>query len=433
MTVFVEYDGTKPCPCGSKKSYNICCKQKLIKWGYDESGKLVKQIPVSPEIGEDLKAAAQLFEQYYGRKPKQEDYIFSFSPVYQDELLFKAMQVMQSSGIPPEDIYAYYKTDGLLPCSLNDKYISEKCEKNYLYYRDEYCKTINAPLTNTINSLQFTVYGNELLRSTFDKVQERLIGSLNDFIHRHSNDSNGIYNYEMKSETDYLLFSAIKTIKTIKGITLLIEEQIPECIHALGRSLFENYMYLHKINCDPNFFKMKLLPKVDKEHFQFVRKKDKTIDRNKVFHIETGEIYNIHVIIAELKKSFSNLEDRDLYDLYYSNSCQYIHVDVLSAKNYFSTYDPYDELNPSLQAAIVTVSITILLYHALIHNRLVSPQFYQDGSYLVRQLTGDLLVAIEILNSDSVHMQQIFPTLLKRLQTLYSELSDRTFEEKVDI
>ena len=68
----------------------------------------------------------------------------------------------------------------------------------------------------------------------------------------------------MQSEVDYLLFSAIKTIKTMKGIALLIDEQIPECIHALGRSLFENYMDLNKINCDPSFFKMKLLPKVDK-------------------------------------------------------------------------------------------------------------------------------------------------------------------------
>lgn len=304
-----------------------------------------------------------------------------------------------------------------------------KTKKDYMNYRDEYCKAINEPLADTINTIQLTAYGNELLSSTFDKVQERLIGSLNDFIHRHSNEPNGIYNYEMQSEADYLLFSAIKTIKTMKGIALLIDEQIPECIHSLGRSLFENYMYLNKINCDPSFFKMKLLPKVDKVHFQFVTKKDKTIDHNKVFHIETGDIYNIHVIIAELKKSFQNSEDQVLYDSYYCNSCQYIHVDVLSATNYFSTYDPYDGLNPSLQAAISTASISILLYNALIHNRLVSSQFYQDGSYLIRQLTKDLLAAIELVNCDPKHRQPIFSTLLKRLQTLYNELSDSALEE----
>ena len=433
MKTFVEYDVTKPCPCGSQTAYGSCCRLKSIRWGFDESGVLVKQLPISLETEEELKAAAHLFEQYYGRKPGKGDYVFSFTPVYQDELLFKVMETMRTAGIQPEDIYAYYKMDGLLACSLNDKFISEKDKKEFMNYQNEYCKAINEPFTDTMNALQLTTYGNELLRSTFDKVQERLIGSLNDFIHRHSNEPNGIYNYEMKSETDYLLFSAIKTIKTMKGIALLIEEQIPECIHSLGRSLFENYMYLNKINCDPSFFKMKLLPKVDKEHFQFVTKKDKTIDRNKVFHIETGDIYNIHVIIAELKKSFSNLEDRALYDLYYSNSCQYIHVDVQSATNYFSTYDPYDELNPSFQAAIVTASITVLLYNALIHNRLVSSQYYQDGSYLIRQLTKDLLTAIEILNCDPEHMQPIFPVLLKRLQTLDSELSDRAFDEKTII
>ena len=429
MKTFIEYDDVKPCPCGSQKTYNICCKLKSIRWGFDESGALVKQLPMSLETEEKLKATDHLFEQYYGRKPDKEDYVFSFTPIYQDELIFKVMKALRLSVIPPEDIYAYYKTDGLLASSVNDQFISEKDKKDYMNYRDEYCKAINEPLADAINTIQLTAYGNELLISTFDKVQERLIGSLNDFIHRHSNKPNGIYNYEMQSEVDYLLFSAIKTIKTMKGIALLIKEQIPECIHSLGRSLFENYMYLNKINCDPSFFKMKLLPKVDKEHFQFVTKKDKTIDHNKVFHIETGDIYNIHVVIAELKKSFKNFEDQVLYDLYYSNSCQYIHVDVLSATNYFSTYDPYDELNPSFQAAITTASISILLYNALIHNRLVSSRFYQDGSYLIRQLTKDLLAAIELVNCDSKHKQPIFSTLLKRLQTLYSELSDSVLEE----
>lgn len=428
MKTFIEYDDAKPCPCGSQKTYNTCCKLKSIRWGFDESGALVKQLPMSLETEEKLKATDHLFEQYYGRKPDKEDYVFSFTPIYQDELLFKVMKALRLSGIPPEDIYAYYKTDGLLASSVNDQFISEKDKKDYMNYRDEYCKAINEPLADAINTIQLTAYGNELLISTFDKVQERLIGSLNDFIHRHSNKPNGIYNYEMQSEVDFL-FSAIKTIKTMKGIALLIDEQIPECIHALGRSLFENYMYLNKINCDPSFFKMKLLPKVDKVHFQFVTKKDKTIDHNKVFHIETGDIYNIHVIIAELKKSFKNPEDQVLYDLYYCNSCQYVHVDVLSATNYFSTYDPYDELNPSLQAAISTASISILLYNALIHNRLVSSRFYQDGSYLIRQLTKDLLAAIELVNCDPKHKQPIFSTLLKRLQTLYSELSDSTLEE----
>lgn len=433
MKIFIEYDDTEPCPCGSQKTYDTCCKLKSIRWGYDESGALVKQLPMSYEAEEELKAAEQMFGQYYGRKPGKNDFVFSFTPIYQDELLFKAMKAMKLSGIPPEDIYAYYKTDGLIPCGLNNEFISEKDKKEYLDYRDEYCNVINEPLTNTINTIQLTAYGNELLSSTFDNVQEKLIGSLNDFIHRHSSEPNGIYNYEMKSETDYLLFSAIKTIKTMKGIALLIEEQIPECIHSLGRSLFENYMYLNKINGDSRFFKMKLLPKVDKEHFQFVIKKDKTIDRNKVFHIETGVIYNISVIIADLKKSFSNLEDIVLYDLYYSNACQYIHVDVQSATNYFFTYDPYDELNPSLQAAIITASIAVLLYNALIHNRLVGSQFYQDGSYLIRQLTKDLLAAIEILNCDTEHTQPIFPTLLKRLQTLYGELPDCSFGEETGI
>lgn len=418
MKPFIEYNDSSPCPCGSQKPYSTCCKLKAIKWGYNQNGELIKQIPISSESKEELKVAAQMFEKYYGRKPNGEDYVLSFAPIYQDEILFKVMQAMQSFGMPAEDIYAYYKTDGLLPCGLNDQLISEEDKKEFLNYRDEYCNSMNEPLRNPMNSLQFTVYGNELLESTFDKAQEMMINSLTDFIHRHSIEPNGIHNYEMKSEIDYLLFSAIKTIKTIKGISLIVQEQIPECIHALGRSLFENYMYLNKMNSDSNFFKQKLLPKVDKEHFQFTRKKDGKIDYNRVVNVETGEIHNVHIIISELKNYFLNSEDQDLYNLYYSNSCQYIHVDVLSAANYFYTYDPYDELNPSLQAAIITIGITILLYDALIHNQFVNAQFYQDASYFIKQLTKKLIVAMELLNSDPKHAHSIAPILLKRLQTL---------------
>ena len=80
MKTFIEYDDAKPCPCGSQKTYNTCCKLKSIRWGFDESGALVKQLPMSLETEEKLKATNHLFEQYYGRKPDKEDYVFSFTP-----------------------------------------------------------------------------------------------------------------------------------------------------------------------------------------------------------------------------------------------------------------------------------------------------------------------------------------------------------------
>ena len=62
MKTFIEYDDAKPCPCGSQKTYNTCCKLKSIRWGFDESGALVKQLPMSLETEEELKATDHLFE-----------------------------------------------------------------------------------------------------------------------------------------------------------------------------------------------------------------------------------------------------------------------------------------------------------------------------------------------------------------------------------
>ena len=76
MKTFIEYDDAKPCPCGRQKTYNTCCKLKSIRWGFDESGALVKQLPMSLETEEKLKATDHLIEQYYGRKPEKQDKLF---------------------------------------------------------------------------------------------------------------------------------------------------------------------------------------------------------------------------------------------------------------------------------------------------------------------------------------------------------------------
>ena len=60
MKTFIEYDDVKPCPCGSQKTYNTCCKLKSIRWGFDESGAWVKQLPMSLETEEELKATRSM-------------------------------------------------------------------------------------------------------------------------------------------------------------------------------------------------------------------------------------------------------------------------------------------------------------------------------------------------------------------------------------
>ena len=38
--------------------------------------------------------------------------------------------------------------------------------------------------------------------------------------------------------------------------------------------------------------------------------------------------------------------DKGMYDIFYKTACQFVHVDVMSAKSYFSVVDPYDEIDP---------------------------------------------------------------------------------------
>lgn len=187
-------------------------------------------------------------------------------------------------GIAENKIYAYFKTDGLIPCELNEDIMPEKDIEEFASYCKEYDRLISEKNENSMNSLQYTLFCNQSLEESMDDTLQTIIMVLNDFIRRHSK-SLEITDYKMTDETDYYLFSAVKTIKTLTNIKKLKDEHMTECIYALSRGIFENYMYLYKINMDEKFFYEKLLPKVD-DGYIFATYPDGRINYNKVIKVD---------------------------------------------------------------------------------------------------------------------------------------------------
>ena len=268
-----------------------------------------------------------------------------------NELGVEMVYTMRKAGIPEDKIYAYYKSDGLLPCEQNLDLLSEADLQEFDQFCKEYNEIMTAPLSNTINSVQFVSFANDYLLNIYEQTNQALIMVMNDFIRRHSK-TDSFQDYEPSTVIEYCIFSSYKTIKTLKSIQKLQDEHMTESIYALSRGIFENYMYINVINQNSTFFEIKILPKVDTRNYSFVKRPDGTINYNLVEHNATEKRSNIRVYIAELTKYFVYSKDKELYELFYHTACQYVHVDVLSAKSYFHEIDPYDEIDPAIVAVL---------------------------------------------------------------------------------
>lgn len=411
---FKELNGHELCPCNSGQVYKKCCKKKKIKWGYKD-GTLTKSIPMDKEVIRILKMQEQLFIDLYGRKWLKDELLFTFASISENEIGVEMVHTMRKSSIPEDIIYAYYKS-GLLPTEFNMDLIPEADLEEFNFFCKEYNDLISAPICdNQVNVLQWVIFSNDYITEVYEHCNQALIMVMYDFINRHKK-RDSFLDYEISNVIEYCIFSLYKTIKILTSVKKLLDEHMTESIYALSRGLFENYMYINATNQDNEFFQSKILPKADTKNYSFETKPDGTIDYNKVKHNSTGEPINIRVNIADLRKYFVKSKDHELYELFYRTASQYIHVDVLSAKAYFHESDPYDEIDQSLMASIIAVTLAVLLLMQISHADGVDPQFTKDALFVFNNIKPELLTCFELANSDSLHKNAAFETFYKRLE-----------------
>lgn len=414
MNSFEEIENDSVCPCGSGKKYRDCCKKKNFKFGL-EGDNLVKEVPMNEEVMSILKKMEEIFFEYYGRKPGDKDFVASFSPIYNDEVLLNTVYMFRKLGFPENKIYAYYKSDGLFPCDINIDLLPQTEIEEFQLLCKEYDNCLSASFNGGANILQYVLYSNSYIEGQVEYAIQAISACFNDFIHRHSK-TNSIREYKMNTEIDYCIFSALKTVRTLQSINKLRENNLSECIYALSRGIFENYMYICNINVDSALFKEKLLPKVDEENYTFDVYEDGRINYNKVIDRKTGNKFPVKIIISDLKKNLPYDADKELYTIFYQNVCQYVHADVMSAKSYFAVYDPYEEINPSLIASLIAAILTTLLLSKISENKNIQPQYRNDALYLCKNLSKKFINCLELAKSDPEHSNVIFELLLNRLR-----------------
>src|SRR5581483_4245511 len=113
------------CPCRSGRKYKNCCISKKFTWVVDEKGNYGRRMKMHPVVEAVFRAQEKKFVRIFGRKPEgDESVLFEMPPA--KEIEAKMVEVMMKAGIPPELIYAYVKTGGLMVTEENKDLLPDK-------------------------------------------------------------------------------------------------------------------------------------------------------------------------------------------------------------------------------------------------------------------------------------------------------------------
>jgi hypothetical protein len=412
---FVELGRREPCPCGSGRKYGRCCARKTFSFGYNPAGVLVKQHKIGPETADIVRGERDRYEAFYGRPPAKNDLLFAFALNPADSIYSLARDLLKGEVVPPDIVYAYCRSDGLLPVEGNLDVVSDADLAEFSYLRDEYDELSAAPEDgNDPTALWFVTNGNGYIAQVLKEALTAMQMVLSDFLARHS-EQGSFVDFQIRTPLDYANFSAHKSSKTIRTIGKLREHSMPEAIYALSRGLLENYLYLNTIATDPTFFNEKVVPRADRENFTFAVK-DGRIDYNRVVHQTSGVEQSVWVPTRALLKH-ATTTDRKLFDLFYQTACQFVHVDVLSARAYFYEADPFDELDPASLATLVAAVLSGQVIAALSRVPGVDNRMPADIAHFLRTLSKPVSMSIQLADSDPENQNEVWVVLKQVVDT----------------
>lgn len=372
-------------------------------------------IPINEELLNCLIELKQQFKDMYGNDVEQNSEVpYVHWNIFNDQKSYSPVfiNIMRKCGIPEYLVYAYYKT-GRIITEENEKFLTKEDLKEFDYYCSEYKKLMNEELKNNkCNIIQLVNFANHQLSETFEKFYSYLHNTLHDCIKRHLEECQDFLNYKISSETDYIGFCCIKTLKDLESIKTLLDMRMVENIYCVCRSLFEAYIQIVNLAHNKNFFDT-VLTNVANCKYDFKTLPDGSVNYNELI-IKKQKTKDIS--IKELCKNSPYKTDNNLYDIFYRSACQFIHLDVMSAKSYFHGYDPFCEIDSSLIAALTGITFLTLMISEFSNIKCLKPQYKKDSKYLANQLKKDLIFSYKIITSDEYNRNELFNSIINRLE-----------------
>ena len=372
-------------------------------------------IPMSKEMLNGLLKLKQEFRDMYGNDvDKNSETPYVYWNIFDDQKPYSPLfiNIMRKCEIPEYLVYAYYKT-GRIITEENEKFLTKEDLKEFDYYCREYKKLMNKNLKNNqCNIIQLVNLANYQLSATFEKIYSYLHNTLHDCLKRHLEERQDFLNYKISSEIDYIGFCCIKTLKDLESIRTLLDMRMVENIYCICRSLFEAYIQIVNLAHNNSFFDS-VLTNVANCKYDFKTLPDGSVNYNELI-IKKQKTKDIS--IKELCKNSPYKTDNDLYDIFYRSACQFIHLDVMSAKSYFHGYDPFYEIDSSLIAALTGITFLTLMISEFSNIKCLKPQYKKDSKYLANQLKKDLIFSYKIITSDEYNRNELFNSIINRLE-----------------
>ncbi|MEF2559941.1 MAG: hypothetical protein U0M96_02445 [Eggerthellaceae bacterium] len=414
----IECSEEEDCPCGRGLPYGKCCKPNGVQWFTKEEVLYQLRTATLPqEYLSSLSEKEKNFLRLFGRKPEGDGRVLFDAPAHDNDYFRKGMTFLRNLGLPKEWIYAYYRTDGLMPTVENEKFLSKQDLDQFRDYCCEYADSMSEGFRgNSTSVLFFVSIVNEMFEKACDTVLVDVLSGLEYFLNTVSETAGKIV-APPNSLREYAVFIAIRSIKAIKSIRVLGVCYETESIYSIGRSLFECYVYLKNINNDPGFFLREIYPILSSHDYGFV--------------VDDGEINYRKMHISKALNSTARTRskplyqlnsacgpdlDKDLYDYYYRSACQFVHIDAFTARSCFYEEDLYAEFDSALVAIICALSMAVLVLEQLVDLLLTPDRETKDLRHLVADCSCRICDCLMMLVVDPEQKEYEYECLLQRIK-----------------
>lgn len=426
----MEIQPNEMCPCGRGRKYKKCCKKQGIIWYREEDGSYTQEYRalMPQEMIEVLKKSRDRFYALFGREPCDDDLVVFDAPRHSNSYYRSLIPALRKSGVPEKWIYAMYRTGGLMPTKENRKYISQHdldafagYEKEYKGILREVKRAENGTLRDEphIRVEALVMIGNEIVDAEIKKVAESLQHGFNYFLNCLNKDGGSI-KAAPGSLAEYVFYIAIRSDNTIKSIVNLNGINEAGSIYALGRSLFESYVYLRAINCDASFFEVNVLPSLSFSECG-IQIEDGAIKYKK---IKVDYLFGEDVPKRNRRNEpkfgiacdkYGTDIDKKLKGIFYRYACQFVHIDPLTARSVFYEPDLYSEFSESSIATVCSLAMGVVLLEEIGKLAITPEQQGADIRFLAGSLAEHLCNCFGFFNLDDEQADEMYKVFLYRL------------------
>lgn len=352
-------DLTELCPCGTQKLYGECCWDKNFKWVRDDSGEVMRVVPLSEEAVDALESAQADFFDVFGRSPHEDDPVFLVKYLSSESDFIREMaEIMERRETRPELIYAFKRTKGLLVSEENYEQLPTKDRQDWDDAIEEYFELLEQGLSQSPFEATWADLNDELNKLIM------VFGYTLEHGHNESYVPELLYS-SIVSLDEYIFICATRAFKTLRSIRYLLDKEIGADSLALCRSIYESYLHIVYVASQPEG----LATLVDATHglkvgtHEFKKNKRGGSDRRTIVCKATGDEYKSSISTFTMASSSSNSDDRELFDSMYKFLSEFTHTGFSTAHVLFDDSQSLDPLlnELSLEALFYAVFLSTLV------------------------------------------------------------------------